>query len=55
MSVIAWIDQDIRTWDQEILGGITERELEVAAAALATTKHNLLKYLAPPTPEVNRS
>jgi DNA-binding MarR family transcriptional regulator len=34
--------------NQEILDGVTERELEVAAAALATIKHNLLRYLAPP-------
>ncbi|SCK10786.1 DNA-binding transcriptional regulator, MarR family [Variovorax sp. HW608] len=34
--------------NEEILEGVTERELEVAAATLATIKHNLLKYLVPP-------
>lgn len=33
--------------NQEILEGVTERDLEVAAAALATIKHNLLRYLTP--------
>jgi DNA-binding MarR family transcriptional regulator len=34
--------------NQEILDGVTERDLEVSAAVLATIKHNLLRYLAPP-------